>query len=445
MRSLLMFLLASIIFCSNLMTQYFWTEQVTGISTQLTSVSNIDGNNAWVCGSNGTVIKTSNAGYNWSNLTGNGLPANISLIHIFGINSTTALTAGYIGSNTFVYRTSNSGANWIEVFNQPGGFINGIWLYNSNNGIMEGDPVGGRWSLWRTSNGGINWDSAGMYLAQNGAELGWNNSIWGYNSQVWFGTDNSKIYHSSNGNPPWESQSTVPNTNIFSLWLNQSDGLTGLAGGDSLSKTTNSGSLWNISPSSASGNINGIAGILYLGNVNWFIRSNSNIYYSYFGIPWSLQYTAPSGTFTHMAGIRTNFSGGPGAIYAVRNNGGISRLNFIIEGVTIISGEIPSEYKLHQNYPNPFNSSTVFKFEVPKLGSSIGSEVRGGYVKIVTYNALGKEVASLVNEVLQPGSYKVEWNGNDLASGIYFYRLLVNDPNSGGAVYSISRKMVMVK
>ena len=114
-------------------------------------------------------------------------------------------------------------------------------------------------------------------------------------------------------------------------------------------------------------------------------------------------------------------------------------------GVSNISSETPENFKLYQNFPNPFNSSTVFKFEIPKLNYGLSNEVRGGYVKIVTYNALGQLVNSLVNEVLQPGIYKVEWNGNDLASGIYYYRLLVTDPLSSKIIYSLSRKMVMIK
>ena len=43
---------------------------------------------------------------------------------------------------------------------------------------MEGDPVGGRWSLWKTINGGINWDSTGMFVPQNGTEAGWSNSVY---------------------------------------------------------------------------------------------------------------------------------------------------------------------------------------------------------------------------------------------------------------------------
>ena len=444
MRTLGMFLLASFFFCSNLFTQYFWTEQVTGTNVILNSVSNIDGTNAWVCGYNGTVLKTSNSGYNWINLSGNGLPLNILLVNIFGVNTSTALVAGYLNSNAYVYRTSNSGSNWQLVFSENSGFINGIYMQNNMNGFMYGDRVSARWSLWKTTNGGINWDSTGLYLPVIGPEKGRGNSIWGVNSKIWFGTDRFRIYYTSDFlNPVWQIQNSPTDTNIYSIWFNSSGSL-GFFGGDSLSRTTNGGNNWNVIPSIGSGPISsftGLNGILSY----WYTRNNSNIYFSQAGGNFVIQYSAPSGSYTELSAARSGFSGGPGAIYAVRTNGGISRLNFIIEGVTIISSEIPANYKLHQNYPNPFNAVTVFRFETPKLSSSIGGEVRGGYVRLITYNALGQEVGSLVNEVLQPGTYKVEWNGDNLASGIYFYRLLVTDPLSGGVVYSESKKMVMVK
>jgi len=74
---------------------------------------------------------------------------------------------------------------------------------------------------------------------------------------------------------------------------------------------------------------------------------------------------------------------------------------------------IPSEFSLEQNHPNPFNPSTTIQFRVPSQE----------FVELKVYDVLGREVATLVNEELQPGSYETTFNGNDLASGVYYYRL----------------------
>jgi len=74
---------------------------------------------------------------------------------------------------------------------------------------------------------------------------------------------------------------------------------------------------------------------------------------------------------------------------------------------------VPESYSLSQNFPNPFNPSTAIKFQVPA----------NGLVSVKVYDVLGREVATLVNDELSPGSYSVEWNAVGFASGVYFYRL----------------------
>lgn len=442
MKALKLFLLASAVFALPVFSQFFWTEQVSGVSVSLNSVSNIDGNKAWVCGNNSTVLRTVNGGYNWLSVGNNGIPPGINLTHIFGRIDSTAYTSGITGGTAYIYRTTNFGSNWQQIFSLPNGKINGIY-FNGNSGIIIGDPIGGRWSIWKTGNNGNSWDSSGMYVPQAGIEKGFYNSFWPNINKLIFGTDNSRIYFSSNYGNNWISLPTSPVTNIYNLWMDQNF-LNGISAGDSLLRSTNTGLSWQVVTGAGNGIYNNAVG-LNSSNYYWFIRSSQNIYTA-FSIPfWSVQYTAPSGLYTALGPFRSGFIGGPGAIYAIRDNGGISRLNYFVEGVTIISGEIPEAYELYQNFPNPFNSSTVFKFEIPKLNYGLSNEVRGGYVKIVTYNALGQQVNSLVNEVLQPGIYKVEWNGNDLASGVYYYRLLVTDPLSSKIIYSLSRKMVMIK
>ena len=97
-------------------------------------------------------------------------------------------------------------------------------------------------------------------------------------------------------------------------------------------------------------------------------------------------------------------------------------------GIKPVSHEIPKSYNLNQNYPNPFNPSTAIKFSVPI--SSV--------VKLSVYDALGREIESLVNEFLLPGTYEINWLAERFSSGIYFYRLLAND-------FSMVKKMSLIK
>jgi hypothetical protein len=74
---------------------------------------------------------------------------------------------------------------------------------------------------------------------------------------------------------------------------------------------------------------------------------------------------------------------------------------------------LPKIFSLSQNYPNPFNPSTTIRFAIPRVSN----------VEIVVYDIIGQRVMTLVNEIKQPGNYSVVFNANNLASGVYFYRI----------------------
>ncbi|MCX6165868.1 MAG: alpha/beta fold hydrolase [Ignavibacteriae bacterium] len=95
-------------------------------------------------------------------------------------------------------------------------------------------------------------------------------------------------------------------------------------------------------------------------------------------------------------------------------------IGFIPIGVNQISSNIPDKFSLSQNYPNPFNPSTIIKFSIPENDIL---KMRNDIVTLKVYNILGKEVATLVNERLQAGTYEVKFEGSNLPSGIYFYKL----------------------
>lgn len=87
-----------------------------------------------------------------------------------------------------------------------------------------------------------------------------------------------------------------------------------------------------------------------------------------------------------------------------------------------------TDYTLNQNYPNPFNPSTSISFALPETAE----------VRLIVFNAIGEEVATLANEELPPGLYKYQFNAHNLPSGIYYYRL------QAGA-YIETKKMMLIK
>jgi hypothetical protein len=97
-------------------------------------------------------------------------------------------------------------------------------------------------------------------------------------------------------------------------------------------------------------------------------------------------------------------------------------------GITSIAGNIPDRYSISQNYPNPFNPTTKIDFAIPQ----------NGIVKISVYDVLGREVSKLVNQNLTAGSYSVDFNGANLNSGIYFYRIETKG-------FTQTKKMLLIK
>jgi len=93
----------------------------------------------------------------------------------------------------------------------------------------------------------------------------------------------------------------------------------------------------------------------------------------------------------------------------------------------------PSDFVLSQNYPNPFNPTTTIKYQTPELS----------FVRLIVYDVLGNEIATLVNEEKPSGSYELEFNSysgdvRNLTSGAYFYRLQAGN-------YIETKKMLLLK
>ena len=97
-------------------------------------------------------------------------------------------------------------------------------------------------------------------------------------------------------------------------------------------------------------------------------------------------------------------------------------------GVEDNETQVITEYKLEQNYPNPFNPSTVINFNLPQAAQ----------VKLSVYNILGQEVAVLVDEFVNAGSYSKSFNASNLASGLYIYTLEAGSTK-------LSKKMTLLK
>jgi hypothetical protein len=113
--------------------------------------------------------------------------------------------------------------------------------------------------------------------------------------------------------------------------------------------------------------------------------------------------------------------------YNIQHTGVVG--NTTIINVNQVSGHTPESFKLEQNYPNPFNPSTKIKFDIP-----VPSNIR-----LSVYDITGREVQTLFNGELTPGTYEYGFNGSGLSSGVYFYKLFADGVSVG------VNKMLLIK
>jgi hypothetical protein len=191
---------------------------------------------------------------------------------------------------------------------------------------------------------------------------------------------NSFFMYTSNGGANWTSRSAGIVVGLNGLhFINQNEGWT-VGGAGTLYSTTNAGSNWNAITTPTPQDLNSIHSF---DGINAWAVGNLGVIIS--------NYTPP-----------TN----------VENENNIA----------------PNSVLLEQNYPNPFNPSTKIKFTIPEQSKTI----------IKVYNMVGSEVAILLNEVKQPGTYEVDFNAVDLSSGAYFYSIETDN-------FREVKKMILLK
>jgi photosystem II stability/assembly factor-like uncharacterized protein len=293
-------------------------------------------------------LKTTNGGVDWISQNTSYLIGLWSFDIWRGVDFVN-LNQGYFYRNSTIYKTTNSGIDWNIIF--EGEFCPLLKGYDENILLAEGTLGGTSGKIYRTLDGGLNWESNQFDSLSWGTDLEfipenpsmvWYSSLGSYGSNVFFSNDTGKTW-----------------TKEF--------GLDNLRFNDIVFTDENNG--------------------------------------------WLLANQPSTGRKTRI--FRTTNGGHGGIVISVDDND--LRIN-------------PTGFKLEQNYPNPFNPTTSLQYTIDSRQ----------FVTLKVFDLLGREVATLVNEEKPSGEYQVEFDGTNLPSGIYFYRLKAGQ-------YSETRKMVLLK
>lgn len=402
-----------------------WETQASPTATSLYSVKAIDQNVAWASGGSGTgtapvVIRTTDGGATWVNVTGN-----LAGQDLYCITALDGIRAWVGTGSGKIFATTNGGATWSEQ-TYPGTqspFINGVWMFSDGTGYAQGDPPGtGRFVVLKTTNFGTTWAHLANEPTGGASEAGWNNSFWCTDvNHIWFGTNANRIWRTTDGGTTWLSSASGA-TNSFALAFK--DNTTGLVGHSTgiVRQTTDGGATWVATSSPTTSAINGLA---FVNNTNsaWLASGTAPYRSTNNGSSWTVQTVYPiSGSLYHVSFADTSRG------WAVTSNGEIIR--YRPPGTTGLdaTSSLPEQFVLYQNYPNPFNPTTSIMYELPT----------SSFVSLEVFDVLGRKVAELVHGEQAAGRRVVRFDASHLASGVYVYRLTASR-------YIEARRMLLIR
>ncbi|HRQ31354.1 MAG TPA: T9SS type A sorting domain-containing protein, partial [Saprospiraceae bacterium] len=415
-------------------------------------------------GMTGEIFKTTNNGLNWDNYT-NTVYSGGLLNDIFAVNENMAYIACDYGK---ILKTTNGGSVWNTFEDQQTESFNSLHFLDENTGIagvLSNNPIS---RIKRTTNGGVNWYSAIIEPVDQITDIDFPDNSNGFAvSKVGYFT------RSSDGGESWLAPVFI--SPIWSGDIKFINSNTGFWVGENIiRKTTNSGSNW---VETVIDSLNGFSCIdfvdLNTGFVTAFSQPNGNyegailkttnsglnwartdlpvtriyeikiteneVVYAVcdggkilksinMGSTWSIYQSCYAGTLLSMdfTNSLTGYAAGMNGTIIKTTTGGGDPI-----GIEPINNSMPSEFRLYLNYPNPFNPVTKIKFSIP-LNS------QNDPVNIFVYDITGREVKSYQLGGLKAGIYSVDFDGTNLASGVYFYSLATNRFNQ-------TNKMVLLK
>ncbi|CAN5415721.1 hypothetical protein BH10BAC5_BH10BAC5_18920 [soil metagenome] len=375
-----------------------WT-QITTPSGQYVHSIAYSGSNL-LCGTNTGLYLSSDMGGNWRYIS-NGINFQvITLFFKFGQKL-------FAGTSNGIYFSTDNGEEWSVISGSGDAqhfAISGNDIYKSNESY-----------LYRSSDSGVSWqliNAPGYKIISLGAKDN-NLFVQTTNNPVSF----SDFYSSTNKGITWTHFNAHPLYYCFATIGEKV--FSGTVNG--LYITSDNGTSWNYSNNFTNHTIYSIEAkdnILFAGTDHGFFISRD------LGSSWiDRSQGLNSESFITYLSVWDNY-----AFTNLYSHGLWKREISDITGIQNISNQIPEKYSLSQNFPNPFNPSTKISFALP-----INS-----IVKLKVYNSIGKEVANLVNENLNAGTYQYEFNAENLSSGIYFYTLETSQ-------FTETKKMLLIK
>ncbi|PID31209.1 MAG: hypothetical protein CR982_00080 [Candidatus Cloacimonadota bacterium] len=418
-------------------------------ATGIGYVDVVDENVAWAAGYDGSgggakiqdFIRSVDGGNTWTPGTVPGATGG-SISMICAVSDMKAWVAIHTAPNAQgIYHTSDGGQTWERQesanYNYPTSFPNVVHFFNENDGFCQGDGVDGYLECYTTTDGGANWtrvpeENLAPTLPGEWGVVGYYDAI---GDNIWFSTNKGRVYRSSDKGYTWEASQIEGNSDYTDVrFINPDHGIAGR-----FSNSSN-GEIWET----------------FDGGITWASISFSGMkYHDHIdAVPGTENTWVSTGVNPENAGASYSFDGGHTwtswdvmegiqmlAMDWYNNTTGIvgdfntdpNRGVFLFDGVLGTSGIDESAitangFALVSNYPNPFNPETTISFTLNNNEN----------INLSVYNSHGEKVSELASGEFKAGSHSVNFDGKDLASGVYYTKL----SSVNGVVTS---KMILVK
>ncbi len=383
-----------------------WNTVPSGTTASLQDITFINNQTGFIVGTSGTLLKTIDGGNSWSQIT---VPTSV---HLIAISFPTSLVGYVSGNSGRVLKTTDGGTSWNVLITPVASSLSSLDFCDANIGYVVGTGK----TILKTTDGGNSW-----ITQMNGGTMAFASVHCLNEQEVVVAGTNGFIYKSLDGGNTWLSKTSPTTDGLFEIRFIENTGY--ICGSSVILKTMNRGEDWVVA-STLTGGVQ-LRAMIFISSSVGFAAGQSGFIYKTVdgGANWVAENSGSTASFLGLSYNNAHIF----AVGGVLGEGIILRTGNPI-GIQNISSEIPADYKLSQNYPNPFNPITNIKFSIPSKGT----------VQLTVFDITGKVVNTLVNDVLSAGSYVVDFNANNLASGTYFYRLQTKD-------FVESRKMTLVK
>lgn len=392
---------------SVVVAQSGWFALNSGTTFNITDIQFLNQNTGYI---SSPARKTTDGGNSWFSVgvsSGNGL-------FFLSVN------VGYlVGYNGYIRRTTNGGVSWFSTLPLPyPTTLFEVYFINASTGMIVGglqqNYLG---AFYYSTDNGNSWSDRSPSIAFDREIY----DVYFFDANTGIVVTTFSVMKTTNAGFNWITTENSGNLETAVSFASPSLGLV-VGVGSRILRTTNGGDNWTLVYSTGSGIFRDVILIdtnnaVVVGSGGRILRSTNG------GLNWISQSSGTTRTLraVHFIDANSGWACGDTGTLLKTTTGGFT-------GIEPISNETPNSFKLHQNYPNPFNPISKIKYQIAKIND----------VKLTVFDALGREITTLVNEELKPGTYEIEFDGSNYPSGIYLYRLTAGD-------YAETKKMVLLK